>query len=75
VAGYAYTALDAGREFAQLLRDRGVEPWTAGALPRPLEMLERAGTRHERFPTPTRRTVGAPDRDHPDRMMKLLEGE
>jgi MFS superfamily sulfate permease-like transporter len=36
------------------------------------------GTRHERFPTPTRRsrnTVGAPDRDHPDRMMKLLEGE
>jgi hypothetical protein len=44
------TALDAGREFAESLRDRGVEPWIAGALPRPLEMLERAGYEARAFP-------------------------
>jgi sulfate permease, SulP family len=44
------TALDAGREFAELLRDSGVEPWIAGALPRPLEMLERAGYKARAFP-------------------------
>jgi SulP family sulfate permease len=44
------TALNAGREFAELLRDSGVEPWIAGALPRPLEMLERAGYKARVFP-------------------------
>jgi SulP family sulfate permease len=44
------TALDAGRELAESLRDRGVEPWVAGALPRPLEMLGRAGFEARAFP-------------------------
>jgi sulfate permease, SulP family len=48
--GMDVTALDAGREFAESLRDRGVEPWIAGALPRPLEMLERAGYEARAFP-------------------------
>jgi SulP family sulfate permease len=44
------TALNAGREFADWLRARGVEPWVAGALPRPLEMLERVGFEARAFP-------------------------
>jgi sulfate permease, SulP family len=44
------TALNAGREFADGLRARGVEPWVAGALSRPLAMLGRVGFEARAFP-------------------------
>jgi sulfate permease, SulP family len=44
------TALNAGRDFADALRERGIELWLAGALERPAEMLLRAGAQARMFP-------------------------
>ena len=44
------TAMDAGRDFADGLRERGIALWLAGALERPVEMLRRLGTQAQEFP-------------------------
>jgi hypothetical protein len=44
------TAQNAGLEFADAVRERGLELWLAGALERPAEMLRRSGLEPRLFP-------------------------
>jgi hypothetical protein len=44
------TAQNAGLEFADAVRERGLELWLAGALERPAEMLRRSGLDPRLFP-------------------------
>jgi hypothetical protein len=44
------TAQNAGLEFADAVRERGLELWLAGVLERPAEMLKRSGLERRLFP-------------------------